>query len=314
MVRYSPESQKFPPNAALPHIERKEKAFARSFLGADFYQTLLGDLVDTSGMQAWSPAKVYTTGNIVDYFGMALKSLEASNSVNPCEDIAGESWEAVKKFTSDCYETMWAEGLRDYLAYTVMASAIDHTTFPASAKGVGEWVDDASGLRSASYSIFVARKNKLLSDASEALENLRDWMYRKHSEGECDFSGVLWLQGCSTKPKAHRGRRFHFAGRLDTRRVAGKIVQPEQYLPYSLVQVSGSASFVVSAGKVLEYIVCESGSSGAAKVGTTSGGSEIAEGNISAGVPLQFNVFQYYAQDQTIYFTGTFGAKVYIRK
>lgn len=215
MVRYSPESQKFPPNAALPHIERKEKAFARSFLGVDFYQALLGDLVDTAGMKAWSPATTYSQGDIVDYFGMVLKSLVATNSVNPCEDVAGESWEAVKKFTSDCYETMWAEGLRDYLAYTVMASAIDHTTFPASAKGVGEWSDDASGLRSASYNIFVARKNKLLSDASEALENLKDWLRREHDDADslCDFSDVLWIQDCRKKPPFSRGRRFHFANR-----------------------------------------------------------------------------------------------------
>lgn len=212
MVKYSPESSKFPPQAVQPHIFRKERAFVRAFLGHEFHQLLIADLEDVSALQAWSPAKQYSTGDVVDYFGMTLKSLVNTNSVNPCDDTEGTSWQLMRKFQSDCYENLWVQGLREYLAYTVMAAAIDHTTFPAGARGVVEWVDDASSSRSASNSTFVARKNKLLSDASEALENLKEWVYREHTDADtlCDFSEMLWLKSCTTKPGIHRGRRFHF--------------------------------------------------------------------------------------------------------
>lgn len=220
VVRYSPESSKFPPQAVQPHIFRKERAFVRAFLGHDFYQLLLADLEDVTELQAWSPLAQYNTGDVVDYFGMTLKSLVDNNSVNPCEDPGATNWELMRKFQSECFENLWQQGLREHLAYTIMASAIDHTTFPAGARGVVEWVDDASSSRSASNSTFFARKNKLLSDASEALENLKEWIYREHTDTEsvCDFSEMLWLKGCTTKPGIHRARRFHFQNKRTQRR------------------------------------------------------------------------------------------------
>lgn len=215
VIRWSPESSKFPPSIVAPHILRKEQTLARSFLGLDFYDAIKADKVDISGKTAWVPGTSYPTGAIVDYFGLVLKSLADANTTNPCEDTDGTKWEEVRKFTSDCFENIWLQGLRDYLAYTVMAAALDHSTFPASGKGVAEWVDDASGSRSASYQVFVSRKNKLLADASESLENLKLWMYREHidTESACDFSDCLYIKGCSRKPGIHRGRRFHFTNR-----------------------------------------------------------------------------------------------------
>lgn len=220
VVKYSPESSKFPPGAVQPHIFRKERAFVRAFLGNDFYQLLLADLTDVSAMQAWSPNKSYSTGDVVDYFGMTLESLADANTVNPCEDTDGASWASVQKFQSACYQSLWEQGMREHLAYTIMAASIDHTTFPAGARGLVEWVDDASGSRSASNFAFVARKNKLLADASEALENLKEYIYREHTDTEstCDFSELLWLKGCTTKPGIHRGRRFHFMNKRTQRR------------------------------------------------------------------------------------------------
>jgi len=184
----------------------------RAFLGRDFYEAMKLDLVDITGKVAWNPSTTYAVDDIVDYFGFLLKSLVGSNTLNPCEDAEGTSWQVLEKFQSECNQGIWENGMREYLACSIMASTLDHTTFPAGARGVTEWLDDAANSRSASQGILSARKQKLISDATEWLEALKDYVYREHidEESNCDFSEMLFIKGCTTTRGIHRPRRFHF--------------------------------------------------------------------------------------------------------
>lgn len=79
-----------------------------------------------------------------------------------------------------------------------------------------------------------------------------------------------------------------------------------------VVNVAGSATYALAAGKLMEVVVAD-GASGTAKVGTTASGSEIVEGSVSTGVPLVARVDAYAPTAITIYFTGNFTAKLYLR-
>lgn len=80
-----------------------------------------------------------------------------------------------------------------------------------------------------------------------------------------------------------------------------------------VVVVSGTGNLTIDAGRMLEHVVVEHTANGTAKVGTSAGGAEIAEGEFLANVPASFTVFQYYKNSTVVYFTGTFTAKVYTR-
>jgi len=209
-VRHSPETSKFPPSLISPHIYQKEQTLVRQVLGQDFYDLLVADLVSYTGLTTWSPSQTYSTGAFVDFYGLILKSLVDGNTVHPCEDTAGTNWAAARRFNTDCYEDLWAWYLRPYLSAVIMASALDYATYPAGAKGVVEWADDASGARSASMPVFLARKTKLLNDAAEILENMKAYMIKQDNDGTCDFSTVPFVDCNNPRVTKTPRRRFLF--------------------------------------------------------------------------------------------------------
>lgn len=213
VLQASPESSRFPAALIAPHIQRKEDSLARTCLGRDFYDALLADKIDWGVVQTWKATESYSLDQYVDFYGMTLKSLANSNTTNPCEDD-GTKWEAAEKFDTACYNTLWTTYLRPYLAFVVMASALDYATNPAGAKGVVEWSDE-SGARSASTAVLQGRKRKILEDANELLDNMKDWMIRLNATGETceglfsDVPSVAAACGTACAPTYLR-RRFAF--------------------------------------------------------------------------------------------------------
>lgn len=319
VVRHSPESSKYPPQSVAKFIFPIEEELARTCLGFDFYDMLIDDLKDWSGIKAWVSGTSYALGDLVNYYGLIIESKVVDNTNNPCEDTQGQYWALAAKFSDACYETLYTRYLRDYLAFMVMQSSLEYTTYPASAMGVQEWMKEGSGSgsKSASRQTFVARKNKSLNDASRILENMKAWMLRQHNDTEssCDFSKVLFIQQCAGSCDAPRqSRRFFFRKQsipapLPVTTVSSKSSSTSPSGP-DQVAVSGSTTFAISAGKMLEHIVCI-GADGTVKVGTTLGGSEVIDGAISGGSG-SFSVFQYFENSTTLYFTGIFTAKLYI--
>ena len=320
VVRHSPESSKYPPQSVEKFIFPIEEELARTCLGFDFYDLLIDDLKDWSGIKAWVSGTSYALGDLVNYYGLIIESKVADNTNNPCEDTQGQYWALAAKFSDTCYETLYTRYLRDYLAFMVMQSSLEYTTYPASAMGVQEWMKEGSGSgsKSASRQTFVARKNKALNDAARILENMKSWMLREHSNtnsSDCDFSKVLFIQQCTGTCDAPRqSRRFFFRRQVTPPSLPVAIASSNSNSTTSSspdqVAVSGSATFTISAGKMLEHVVCI-GADGAVKVGTTLGGSEVLDGNISGGSG-SFSVFQYFENSAVLYFTGTYTAKLYI--
>jgi len=221
VVKYSPEADNTPTANVQPHIFQKEQAFARKVLGDDFYQLLIADLVDHGDVNAWDKSATYNTGDVVEYYGLTLKSLQDANTINPCEDTGGTWWAETQKFTTPCFESLWVLYLRRYLAFLIMADALEYTTYPSGARGVSERFDEALGVKSASWQIFAARKQRLLQDAGEILENMKSYMVKQHELWKednttgCDFSKAGFV-ACDVSPSTFRGQFKRFATRKIT--------------------------------------------------------------------------------------------------
>lgn len=203
VVRYSPESNKFPLTYVEPHIYQKEQSFRNEFIGSEFYDLLIADLTDYGTVPTWATSGVYSSGDYVDYFGTTLISLENDNSTAPCDDEDNEFWGEATKFDTPCYQSLWELYLRQYFAFYIMSGVLEYATYPSGGKGVIEWMDDGgarqgAGSRSASMAILTSRVNRLLQDANSILKNMVIWMTAQNKANTCDFSKALPIDCAST--------------------------------------------------------------------------------------------------------------------
>lgn len=207
VVRYSPASDNYPTAKIANLIYRKEIRFARDWLGKDFYDLLIADLVDYGVVPEWSAAATYADGDYIDYFGTVLESLTDDNTTAPCDDD-GTDWRIAPKFATACYENLYTLHLREYLALHVMASSLDYQTYSIGAKGPVEWISEDSGTKSAGKDVFQSVKRKMIADSLEVLENMRQWMEEQHEDETCDFSDSLVIAnacgGSQIKPAVRR--------------------------------------------------------------------------------------------------------------
>ena len=77
--------------------------------------------------------------------------------------------------------------------------------------------------------------------------------------------------------------------------------------------ISGSGNYQIAAGKLLIGIVLVPSISGSYTIGTTGGGDEIDSGSLTAGTNETINYQEFFGTATSIYFTGTFTAKIYLR-
>ena len=215
VVKYSPESNKFPTQYVQPHIYHKEQQAAREYLGIDFWDLLIADKVDYGVLEQWSDVTTYASGDYVDYYGTVLESIQANNTTDPVDDLATEYWIEADKFTTACYQSLWDEGgLRDFLAFFIISEAYQPTTHPAGGKGITEWTDDGgmrdgAGSRSASASTMQNRINGIRQQAEVRQKNMQAWMIRQHEAETCLFTDALPIASCFT-PQVQQPRRIGY--------------------------------------------------------------------------------------------------------
>lgn len=145
----------------------------------------------------------------------------------------------------------------------------------------------------------------------QPLSTIKNWFrrYLKPTQDQFwDTWDSFWHKDDSIPTSSITGLDTIIAG-LPT---AGQLGQLDAMAPVVVV-VSGTGNLTIDAGRMLEHVVVEHTANGTAKVGTSAGGAEIAEGEFLANVPASFTVFQYYKNSTVVYFTGTFTAKVYTR-
>jgi len=208
VVKYSPASDNYPTGKIAEQVYQKEIRFARDWLGKDFYDLLVADLVDYGTVEKWSSTGTYANGDFVDYFGTILKSLADVNQTAPCDDD-GTKWRVADKFQTGCYENLWKLFLRRYLALYILSGVLDYQTYNIGAKGPTEWISEDTGTKSAGKNAFQSVKRKLIADSHEVLQNMAEWMEEEHEAGNCDFSESLVIQnGCGDSQIKPTQRRW----------------------------------------------------------------------------------------------------------
>jgi hypothetical protein len=76
--------------------------------------------------------------------------------------------------------------------------------------------------------------------------------------------------------------------------------------------ISGSGTVVVAANSMIKYIVLLPSGGGTYKIGSTAGGTEYDTGTLIGTTPFTLTWGQYVTASTTIYFTGTFTAKIFV--
>ena len=101
---------------------------------------------------------------------------------------------------------------------------------------------------------------------------------------------------------------------IDSKRNAAEtILQSEVEKAAALsVSIAGSGTISVAANSLIRYIVLLPSAGGAFKIGSTAGGTEYDGGTLTGTTPYTLTWAEYITTAKTIYFTGTFTAKIYV--
>lgn len=196
VVRYSPVSNDFPLSQLYGQVKAEEWLLFIQYIGEDFYELLLADLVDYSSVPQWDGGP-YAAGDHVMEQGMIFTSLIDANETEIGDPLNEAAWKEADKFTTACYNSLWTTGfLRELLAYAVILPAVTHTTYPTGAAGTVQKYEDMTGIRTAANPNYAKVIDELQRGKNMRLRLVAKYI-SDNSEG-CNFSGTLYGANCNT--------------------------------------------------------------------------------------------------------------------
>lgn len=131
--------KEFPP-CDIQDIEQVELTQFNICFTLDFYEALLADLVDYSGVTQWVNTTPYEVGDLVVYMGRVYEAIANNTNVLP---MVGDKWKFARKFTSDCYNDLWNKGrLGRWLALLTLKTTIPFSATKLSGMGVTKPLGD----------------------------------------------------------------------------------------------------------------------------------------------------------------------------
>jgi len=194
-VRHAPVSADFPVAKLCNLIPAEEQNLFVDHIGYDFYLALIADLVDYSGTVEWDPTATYAAGDLVMFGGIVYESLAAGNTEPIGDPLNTDAWKEADKFTTDCYNSLWIDGfLREALAYSAIAAALPHVTYPTGSIGTVEKYEDNTGVKTVSNPNYSKVAGELQRGKAMRLRLLAKYM-SDHS-ADCDYTGSLYGASC----------------------------------------------------------------------------------------------------------------------
>lgn len=203
VVKYSPVKHDYPTSYICDHIYNKElKLFNGKNLLRETYTKLVADLIEYSNVTEWDIDDTYNENDIVLLDGCIYVSLEDTNTNSPVDSAY---WMLAPKFNTACYNVLWVNFLRRYLAYNIIYTSIQYSTYQATSKGLTKQLQDNTGSGVVNKDEFFGWKREILDDAKDILENMIEWMGDNLTcFPELETTGI-----CSpTAKKVHRGGRI----------------------------------------------------------------------------------------------------------
>jgi hypothetical protein len=163
---------------------KEEKAFRECF-GWTFYEELLADLVDYSGLSVYDGTQSYVLDDQVLWDGQPYKALVANTTAHK-NPLKGE-WECLPKFATPCFETLWDGYMRQYLAMAVLTTVAVTNSIRFTHIGTQKNFTDHSV--AADIPDVMRWKKEVIGDMDDIFNNML-WHVRKNPDCFGNF-GVL---------------------------------------------------------------------------------------------------------------------------
>ncbi len=175
VVRNSPVRFDYPTATICTAIKNKELSLFRECLGSGFYQELIDDLIPYSNVPEYDVTGNYIINDIVFYDGALFKSLIAQSPPHALEDDL--AWDIAPKFTNIWYQQLWEDYLRYYLAYMIIHSTINYSTYQAGSFGlvlIKNYTEQ--GQSTVGMKEMWNWKANIKADAIDFFENMKDFI------------------------------------------------------------------------------------------------------------------------------------------
>lgn len=170
----------FPP-CDISDIFNVEMAERRKCLGKDFYDELVGDLVDYSAVESYIKGNSYVVDEVVEYKGVLYKALGSTTSE---PSVKGE-WELAPKFTTEKFEELWCRYLGKYLALVAVRNSL--TSVSSKVTGAGIIKIEGENFRPAKDAEVIGVMDHVDSMVRMVYENMHDWILEEKAGGEVAF-------------------------------------------------------------------------------------------------------------------------------
>lgn len=207
VVRYTPVASDFPTAKLCQQIPAEELNAFVDHIGYDFYLKLQDDLVNYDGVAAWDPGATYADGALVMNDGIVYESIIAGNTEPIGDPLNLSAWKEADKFTTACFNSLWVDGfLREFLAFTMVASVLPHVTYPTGSIGTVQKYEDQTGVKTVSDPGYGKIVSEIQRGRSVRLKLVAKYM-TDHG-ADCDYTGSLYGSICApalmNPPRARR--------------------------------------------------------------------------------------------------------------
>jgi hypothetical protein len=192
VVKYGPVQGNYPTEYLDAHLNRiEESLFDNSYLGIEYYNSLVADLVDLSSAVVYNMNDTYAENDLVVFDQMVFISLIDNNddAIQDSEDL-NPSWGLPTKFTTPQNEVLWNKYLKYWLSFSAIHNTIRYTTYQAGAQGLMTISDDATGASTVGHKDFVDFKRETKDDADDLLQLMLKFMVRTTMDSTYDFSAI----------------------------------------------------------------------------------------------------------------------------
>jgi hypothetical protein len=159
-------------------IYLQERKAAATVIGRDFFALLLADTIDYSAVIDWSPG-MYFFGTLVRRLGLVYEVVDASTSTDP---NGGTGWAIAQKFSDPCYNSLWEEGLANFLSNIIMAASCNSIAYKVAPGGIVQI--NAQDAQQAATDRAQAVAEKFRTDANEWWELAVQFARENNAKGE----------------------------------------------------------------------------------------------------------------------------------
>lgn len=164
----------------LNDILQVEQSRFRKYLGSDFREVLLNDLVDYSAATVYLNGTTYNQNDNVVYMGL-IYTVTATTTTN--EPTVESDWSLARKFTTDCYENLYCLYLSRYLSMCITKNSIPPVATPLTRNGV--IVRKGLHFDGASHQDVTRLSNWSDAEIQDCYDNMVEWIGKQVDDADC---------------------------------------------------------------------------------------------------------------------------------